>query len=212
MSSEMRDVRDLINEKIIRKDLVVDPSVWLSVCDAMDAIDRAADLPSKISAADTLRAHFGLAALQPAAGPADLAAALVELKKHLQQKLIDAHRSFARTPVPESGRRTGLTYALSKLAEATEGEARTAWSEAHLPMCQDYVRDVRDALNARGYDGTETTAQAAYVLERTHSFFEGDLDQPQPGDLDIMTSVALPKLVADLDEIAHQVNVEDRSF
>jgi hypothetical protein len=67
-------------------------------------------------------------------------------------------------------------------------------------------------VNARGLDGTERVEQALYIVDRAERYLEGELDQPVADDLAIMTTVALPFLIQRLDDLAHEINVEDRKY
>lgn len=210
MSNQMLAIRDLITDSIIRKDLADDPVAWRSICDAMDRVTDAPDLPGKLSAVNVLRAQFALAPITSASSITDIDAALAPVVDHLAGVRATAHRALARVPVPVSDSATQLGYALEKLGAVAGGGSNGVMAGGGLRVCRQHLIDVRDGMNARGVDGTERVAQAMYILERTEKYLERELDRPDADDLTIMASVALPVLIKSLDQVARELNAEDR--
>jgi hypothetical protein len=102
MSSQIGTVRDLVTGSIVRKDLIADPVMWNAICDAMDQVGDAPDLPGKLSAVNVLRAQFDMPPITSASCIADLDDGLVPVVDHLEGVKASAHRAFARVPVPDS--------------------------------------------------------------------------------------------------------------
>lgn len=210
MSAQLLADRDLVTDSIIRKDLAADPDVWRSICDAMDQVADAPDVPSKLGAVNVLRAQFALPPVASASTLSDLDDALVSIADHLAGVKTSTHRAWVKMPVPDSASSTQLGDALEKLGAVTNGGSDEAMAGGGLRVCRQHLTDVRDGMNVRGLDGTERVAQAMFILDRVESYLERELDRPHTGDLTVMASVALPALLRVLDEVARELNAEDR--
>lgn len=208
----MQEIRDLVTHPAMRAKLM-NPNldVWLSVCDAMDAVTDGDSAEARVGALNHLRNHFGLEPIELGDDDesAALSAGLSALKLEIEGALNAIHDS--RTLVSPILGDISNDHVLATIASvAGPGESNAHMGAGLADALSARISAYRDVLVARDEDWSLYEVDAVlHLLSRVTEYGNGgDVYKP---DLNVMVHFAFRPLVAaiviqarDIDEAGGQ--------